>query len=369
MPSNANTILAIWSFKRKQLPDGSLNKHKAHLCAHGSMQHWGVDYSETYAPVVNKIFIRALMTLAMIHHLKSTSIDFVLTFPQADLDVDIFMELPAGMDLGDYHKKDYVLKLRKNLYGLKQAGYNWFENLTKGLTSRGFKQSEVDRCVLYNKDAIIIVYVDDYIIFSRDSKSLDSIIDSMGIGSQGKEDFQFTTEPGISNYLGVKVEQLQDNSSFELKQPYLIDHILKLLEINDDFNDQTTPATKPLLHKDENSNPRKCKWNYLQAIGMLNYLQGSTLPDLPFAVHQCARFVNDPKLSHECAVRRIGKYLLSTKDRGIIYRFDKSKGIECYVDAGFAGGWNNADADNPDYVLSRTGYVIQYAGCPLLWTN
>ena len=102
---------------------------------------------------------------------------------------------------------------------------------------------------------------------------------------------------------------------------------------------------------------------------MLNYLQASTRPDLAFSVHQCARFSQDPKLSHEQAVRRIGRYLLGTKERGIYYTPDKSKGIEVYVDAGFAGGWSNADADNPENVLSRTGYVIQYANCPLVWSS
>ena len=119
----------------------------------------------------------------------------------------------------------------------------------------------------------------------------------------------------------------------------------------------------------EQGHDRKCSWNYRQAIGMLNYLQGSTRPDISFAVHQCARFCQEPKLCHERAVRRIGRYLLGTKDRGIVYKHDKTKGIECFVDAGFAGGWSNADADNPDNVLSRTGYVIMYGGCPLLWCS
>ena len=61
--------------------------------------------------------------------------------------------------------------------------------------------------------------------------------------------------------------------------------------------------------------------------------------------------------------------MLGTKDRGIIYTFDDTKGLECHVDAGFAGGWHNADADNPDNVLSQIGYVISYAGCPILWSS
>ena len=88
-PPGTKTIQAIWSFKRKRYPDGTLNKHKAPLCAHGGMQQWGVSYWETYSPVVNMLTVRLLLALCNIHGLESKSIDFILAFPQADLDVDI----------------------------------------------------------------------------------------------------------------------------------------------------------------------------------------------------------------------------------------------------------------------------------------
>eukprot|EP00957_Ditylum_brightwellii_P077024 5853622-Ditylum_brightwellii.AAC.1 len=84
------------------------------------------------------------------------------------------------------------------------------------------------------------------------------------------------------------------------------------------------------------------------------------------AVHQCARFTNKPMLSHERAIRMLVKYLAGSADRGVVYTPNPEKGIECYVNADFAGGWSKADADNPDNLLSRTGYIIYYAGCPVL---
>ena len=102
---------------------------------------------------------------------------------------------------------------------------------------------------------------------------------------------------------------------------------------------------------------------------MLTYLQNTTRPDISMAVHQCARFSINPKLSHKKAIKRIGRYLLGTKDRGVVFKPDISLGVQCYVDADFAGGWARADADNAENVLSRTGFVIFYAGCPLLWTS
>ena len=92
MPKGAKTILSVWAFKRKRLPDGTVLKHKARLNAHGGMQRWGIDYWETYAPVVNWISVRLILELSIIHGLETKAIDFVLAFPQAD----IFMELPYG---------------------------------------------------------------------------------------------------------------------------------------------------------------------------------------------------------------------------------------------------------------------------------
>jgi hypothetical protein len=126
------TIAAIWSFKRKRFPDGTLNKHKARLCAHGGQQTWGQVYWETYAPVVTWASVHLLLIVAKIHGLESKIIDFVLEFPQADLNVPVYMELPAGVNpvgISDENPCHYVLKLNKSLYGLKQVGYNWFEKL------------------------------------------------------------------------------------------------------------------------------------------------------------------------------------------------------------------------------------------------
>ena len=111
--------MSIWSFKRKRYPDGTLNKHKARLCAHGGMQTWGTNYWETYAPVVNWASVRLLLAVAKIHKLPSKSIDFVLAFPQADLEVPVYMELPLGFEAPlNGNRRLYVLRLNKSLYGL-----------------------------------------------------------------------------------------------------------------------------------------------------------------------------------------------------------------------------------------------------------
>ena len=165
MPADTKTIMSIWSFKRKRYPSGQLNKHKARICAHGGMQTWGQNYWETYAPVVNWASIILLLSIAKIHNLPSKGIDFVLAFPQADLEVPVYMEMPMGFVSEDDKKRGkYVLRLNKSLYGLKQASYNWFEKLKSGLCSRDFVQSQVDPCVFLGDGCIVLTYVDDVII-------------------------------------------------------------------------------------------------------------------------------------------------------------------------------------------------------------
>ena len=131
------TILSIWSFKRKRFPSGKLMKHRARLCAHSGMQQWGLDFWETFSPVVMWITVRALLTVAAIHGLPSKCIDFVLAFPQAELDVDVFMELPIGMTVESGNPKEYVLRLNKSIYGLKQSSLNWFKLLSGALQKKG----------------------------------------------------------------------------------------------------------------------------------------------------------------------------------------------------------------------------------------
>ena len=90
-----------------------------------------------------------LLAIAHIHGLDTKSIDFVLAFPQADIYIDIWMEIPEGMEPAgnDGNRGAYVLKLNKSLYGLKQASYNWYEKLKASLMDRDFVPSKIDPCI------------------------------------------------------------------------------------------------------------------------------------------------------------------------------------------------------------------------------
>jgi hypothetical protein len=121
-------------------------------------------------------------------------------------------------------------------------------------------------------------------------------------------------------------------------------------------------------HKDSaDRNPKE--FEYRHVIGKLLYLEKSTRPDISCAVHQCARHCANPKIQHTNAVKRIGRYLLGTKDKGLIMK-PNQEGMECWVDAAHASEWNNKTASSdPSSARSRMGYLIIYAGCPMHWAS
>ena len=104
-------------------------------------------------------------------------------------------------------------------------------------------------------------------------------------------------------------------------------------------------------------------------VGMLLYLSGHTRPDLAYSVSQVACFMFNPKRSHEIAIKRIGRYLIGTKDKGMIIKPTTNIGIDAYPDADFAGLYGYEDNNDPVCVRSRTGYVITVAGCPIYWSS
>lgn len=104
-------------------------------------------------------------------------------------------------------------------------------------------------------------------------------------------------------------------------------------------------------------------------IGKLNYLEKGSRPDISYITHQCARFSIDPKEEHARALRWLGRYLKGTRDKGIILKPDLNRSLEVHVDADFVGNWDKDETDDPDTARSRHGYIISYAGCPILWKS
>jgi hypothetical protein len=123
-----------------------------------------------------------------------------------------------------------------------------------------------------------------------------------------------------------------------------------------------------ILHSHPDSEPFDGHFDYRSVVGKLLYLEKSTRPDIAYAVHQCARFCSDPKVGHGKAIKWLGRYLLATKDKGIILH-PGPQSFDCYVDADFSGNWLASQANDPITARSRTGFVISYASCPITWAS
>ena len=176
----------------------------------------------------------------------------------------------------------------------------------------------------------------------------------------------------METYLGIQIDHGTDGT-FKLSQPFLIDRIIESIPGMKDAKIAKTPAAVDVvLTKDLSGKERTDQWNYRSVIGMLNYLVNCTQPDLAYAVHQCARFSIEPRNIHEQAVKRIVRYLLYLKRKGTVgLRFipDRTKSLEVFVDASFAGDWNKEWSDEPTSVMSRTGFLIKYANCPIVFCS
>jgi len=234
-----------------------------------------------------------------------------------------------------------VLKLLKNLYGSKDAGRTWLEHLTDGLISMGFVATSSDRCICIKGCNIIILYVDDCTVMSPTKSEPDRLFDSLE-----QRGYKLTNKVTMEEYLGIMIDH-NDDGSFCMSQPFLIKRIINSIPgIAKARSAQNPACSSIILTKDNDGRPRKKSWNYHFVTGMLNCLLNCTQPEMVYTVHQCARFCNNPKRTHEQAVKRPLRYLLSFQpnsqgnnkfSQGILYQPGKNKSIETYVDASFAG--------------------------------
>ena len=123
-----------WVFRTKYNTDGSISKHKARLVAKGFHQTAGVDYSETFSPVIKSSTIRIILSLVVMQGWNVRQININNAFLNGDLTEDVYMTQPEGFTV----KEGYVCKLNKALYRLKQAPRAWYDKLKHCLTTWHF---------------------------------------------------------------------------------------------------------------------------------------------------------------------------------------------------------------------------------------
>jgi len=236
LPPRAKLLNAILSYRRKRTPAGVLQKYKARICTDGSQQQHGVDYWETYAPVVSWSTVCLLLTLASIHGWHSSQIDFLQAFTQPPIAEDIYMQIPQGWYVSDselkqhnhpkFHDVDHYIKLEKSLYGIKQAARVWFHHLEPGLLKLGFRASEIDPCLFYREDCIVALYVDDCLLFSPDQAVINQVISTLQLH------YQIGAQGTVQDFLGINISTDADGAT-HFTQPGLITSILQDLNLQD----------------------------------------------------------------------------------------------------------------------------------------
>ena len=344
-PPNKNIVSCKWVYRVKYNTDGKVTCYKARLIARGFTQVFGIDYTETFAPVTRLETIRMLFTLAVQQDWEVCQIDVKTAYLYGDLDEEIYMEAPQGYDVPDKH----VLRLTKALYGLKKAGCQWYRKLKGSLSEFGLKEVHnephtfvVNKVVNDQKCTLIVpIYVDDS--FPIGDKVLVDEFENF-IPSY----FEISPPCDAHYFLGICVKR---NCSPSKGMPYLALDQIKYIELLTDLmKSEGTPLKKyatPLSTQEIIDNPRpKEEANsdkvkiYQHLIGQLMYLMMGTRPDLAYAVGLLSRYSSNPSDHHfKCITRAFG-YLDYYQNSTLTYRMKPDETpniIRAYTDANYAG--------------------------------
>jgi hypothetical protein len=352
-----------WVFRRKKTPDGTIKKYKGRLCVRGDLgtEEHNAGETTTHAPVAALPTVRLFLVFCLSLGWFTYSIDFSNAFVQAKLGKPIWIHLPRGFTTNSPERM--CLKLERSLYGLSVAPYLWFKTLFTAFDELGFIPSTLDPCLLLKAGIIVVVYCDDCGIGCKNPNDAEKLIKDL----QGKG-FNLTREGTFTEFLGIKFETDEQSGTITLSQKGLIEKTLAAADMTD-CNPNFIPASTTALGLDPEGEPMTETWNYRSIVGMLQYLAGNTRPDISYAVSQIARFSSNPKKSHATAVKTILRYLKRTSEKGIIMKPTDGFSINCYVDADFGGLFRSEPDAEPTSARSRTGYILQLNGCPLIWKS
>jgi len=177
-PKGKNIIGCKWVYKIKRRADESVDRYKARLVAKGYKQRYGIDYEDTFSPVVKAATIRIILSVAMSRGWSLRQLDVQNAFLHGVLEEEVYMHQPPGYV--DPRHPGYVCKLDKALYGLKQAPRAWYARLCGKLQRLGFVPSKADTSLFYyskgDHTLFVLVYVDDIIVASSSQHATDAFL-------------------------------------------------------------------------------------------------------------------------------------------------------------------------------------------------
>ena len=341
-PQGVKVIGLKWIFKVKRKADGSINKFKSRLVAKGYVQEHRIDFDEVFAPVARIETIRLLIGLAATNGWEIHHLDVKKAFLHGELIEEVYVSQPEGFSKkGEEHK---VFKLKKALYGLRQAPRAWNTKLDQILKGLKFKKCSKESSV-YRKDEkdkllIVVVYVDNLFVTGSSVQAIMEFKNSMS------KEFEMCDLGRLTYYLGIEVRQ--SSEGIEIKQEAYARQILKDAGM-DTCNASQIPMEFGLKISKAIEEPEIEATVYRRRIGCLRYLR-HTKPDLTFSVGILSRYMHTPRKSHGDALKQMLRYLKGTLGYGLKFKSIGSKKLLGYSDSS-----HNTDLDDGK---STTGHIF-----------
>ena len=378
-PSNELVIGCRTVLSNKYKADGSLNKRKARIVAKGYAQRPGIDYMETFAPVARLDSIKLLMALSAKFDMTIEQIDVTSAYLNGSLEEEVYMEKPELLQecleelISDpsedknikniamrlkregSNQSDGICKLRKAIYGLRQAGRQWHEMLSRKLKSLELLPNVADPCVYHgqrgNQALYMIIYVDDMLIVSSNRKWIKQVKDEL------QKEFDIKDLGPVQYCLGIEINR-DSNKIYLTQRRYILDMLKRYGMEN--CNSVSTPMDKDVIFSKGSKDAGNKGRPYRELIGGLMYLAIATRPDINHAVSILAQFNDCHEDAHWVAAKRILRYLKGTVDYSLNYQ-KSDDSIEGHVDA----DWGRCKIDR----RSVTGYVFTLCRGAITWKS
>ena len=353
LPAGRIAIKSKWVFKVKHAANGSAPRYKARLVAKGFSQRPGIDFEETYAPVIKHNTLRVILALTAAQDLELSQLDVKTAFLYGELDEEIYLQQPEGFVAAG--KEDHVCKLHKSLYGLKQASRVWNRHFDGFLKLFGLKQSKADSCLYMchnrNEFAYMAIWVDDGLICSNSALLTSKIVEYLS------NHFDMRHGPA-DNFVGLSIHRARQERTLFMSQPDYTKRVLQRFHMTD-CHPVKLPA-EPGSHLGECAAENPIRVPYREAIGSLTYLATVSRPDMSFSVGQASRYCEEPKVQHWTAVKKILAYVKGTAQHGIRYTLT-ADGITGFCDSEYAG--------DPNTRRSTSGFIFILCGGPVAWSS
>jgi histone deacetylase 1/2 len=283
-PKGKNIVGCKWVYKIKRKADGSVDRYKARLVAKGFKQKYGIDYEETFSPVVKAATIRLILSIAVSRGWSLRQLDVQNAFLHGLLDEEVYMLQPPVYI--DKRHPTYVCKLDKALYGLKQAPRAWHARLCQKLEALGFVASKSDTSLFYYHQRrismFVLVYVDDIIVASSSQQATDALLADL------QAEFALKDLGDLHYFLGIEVKKVPDGLHLS-QERYAADVLSRSgMDKSKSVDTPLSPLEKlSLLDGDPLCEADATK--YRSVVGALQYLT-LTRPDICFAVNKVCIF-------------------------------------------------------------------------------